>query len=269
VQTDLLKRFYQSIAEGKMREDPHYQAEQIRQASVFRAVSEQTSILALLGRERQMRASRLSEAKAIVEERHAAERAEALETQREVNSAIQEGCRLEWVQKRRLREAEKLKRRMDLDVAKALTAEETLLEQQLRRWEKERMRAEVKRVAREAKREERAQRMRNVLFGIKHTSSSNGIFPKDDFKNLRFKLIPQIISGPWMVRAAVSSTPGKFFFRTFVEEKIRAKSHSPVSPPLPLSTQFCLVNALHKDISGVLITWKLILMLALLSSQPR
>ena len=34
-----------------------------------------------------------------------------------------------------------------------------------------------------------------------------GVFPLSDFRHKRFKLIPQITEGPWVVQKAVGSTP--------------------------------------------------------------
>ena len=36
---------------------------------------------------------------------------------------------------------------------------------------------------------------------------SEGVYIKDDFRNARFKLIPNITDGPWVVKAAVRSKP--------------------------------------------------------------
>ena len=39
------------------------------------------------------------------------------------------------------------------------------------------------------------------------TAHDKGALPPSDFRNERFKLIPSITIGPWIVKAAVGSTP--------------------------------------------------------------
>jgi hypothetical protein len=50
-----------------------------------------------------------------------------------------------------------------------------------------------------------------------------GVLSRKSFQNLRFKLIPQMLQAPWIVQAAVGSTPcllgQKLALRYFCEEK--------------------------------------------------
>lgn len=50
-------------------------------------------------------------------------------------------------------------------------------------------------------------------------AGGGGRLPGDDLRNLRFKLLPHIVEGPWIVRKAVGSKP------TLIAQKASAKEN--------------------------------------------
>lgn len=48
-------------------------------------------------------------------------------------------------------------------------------------------------------------------------AGGGGRLPGDDLRNLRFKLLPSILEGPWIVRKAVGSKP------TLIAQKVRSR----------------------------------------------
>lgn len=57
-------------------------------------------------------------------------------------------------------------------------------------------------------------------------AGGGGRLPGDDLRNMRFKLLPSILEGPWIVRKAVGSKP------TLIAQKVPSLFVSP-SHPIP------------------------------------
>lgn len=51
-------------------------------------------------------------------------------------------------------------------------------------------------------------------------AGGGGRLPGDDLRNLRFKLLPHIVEGPWIVRKAVGSKPTLIAQKASVQNKI-------------------------------------------------
>jgi hypothetical protein len=217
--SNILERFHAHVDELKRSRDPIYlekKAAEVRDKKVLQAVTEQTSIMQLLEIERIRRQARIDLAAERAEVQAAEDRYQQQlmrEARNEIQASLEEGESLERRQKKLLRKAEKEAQRAAKEAEFLQHDQERRITSQLRDWERRRMRVEIKRLEMDKKRSNFSQSSEGEFTSSVEEAPDcviyDGVLPKNDFRNLRFKLIPQIKSGPWVVKAAVSSTPGE------------------------------------------------------------
>jgi hypothetical protein len=217
--SNILERFHAHVDELKRSRDPIYlekKAAEVRDKKVLQAVTEQTSIMQFLEIERIRRQARIDLAAERAEVQAAEDRYQQQlmrEARNEIQASLEEGESLERRQKKLLRQAEKEAQRAAKEAEFLQHDQERRITSQLRDWERRRMRVEIKRLEMDKKRSNFSQSSEGEFTSPVEEAPDgviyDGVLPKNDFRNLRFKLIPQIKSGPWVVKAAVSSTPGE------------------------------------------------------------
>lgn len=217
--SNILERFHAHVDELKRSRDPIYlekKAAEVRDKKVLQAVTEQTSIMQLLEIERIRRQARIDQAAERAEVQAAEDRYQQQlmrEARNEIQASLEEGESLERRQKKLLRQAEKEAQRAAKEAEFLQHDQESRITSQLRDWERRRMRVEIKRLEMDKMRSNSSQSSEGEFTSSVEEAPDgviyDGVLPKNDFRNIRFKLIPQIKSGPWVVKAAVSSTPGE------------------------------------------------------------